>query len=156
MTTFNEVNEKVSTDIRDYGWHVLKILGEGDEPPFGYSIGLVKTFGHPEIMIIGLKLDLIHSLINSMGEAIRDGHIYKSGSFDSDLLEGYDCYFTSVYDIHYDNHFGTAQNYYGNDDFPVLQCVYPSVKGVFPWDQNWPKELKSLQPLLGDSPGRKS
>jgi hypothetical protein len=154
MTTSNKVYDKLSEDIRNYGWHVIKVLAEGEEPPFGYSIGLVETFGHPEIIIVGLKLDLIHSLINSIGEFVRGGLKYTAGSFNSDILDGYDCYLTSVSDAHYDNFFGTAQGYYRNNNFPVLQCIYPTTKGVFPWERKWPIELKGLQPILGDIPER--
>jgi hypothetical protein len=33
--------------------------------------------------------------------------------------------------------------------FLINQCVYPTVKGVYPWQDEWPKGIRDLQPILG-------
>ena len=152
MTSSKKSDNIITSDINTYGWHVVKVLGDSEGPQFGYSIGFYESFGHSEIIIVGLDLDLIHSLINSMGESVQKGSTYKHGNFYPDLLQGYECYFTDVAKNYYDNYLGRAQVYYQNDHFPVLQCIYPTVKGIYPWDKNWPDEIKTLQPLLGESP----
>ena len=45
-------DDKVLSDIEEYGWHVVKVMEDNSGPGFCYSIGLFKTFGHPEIMIV--------------------------------------------------------------------------------------------------------
>ena len=95
------MDQKLLNDVETYGWHVLKVFGDDTNPGFGYSVGLFKTFGHPEIIIIGLNLDLTHSIINNVGDDIRAGKVYESGKFYSELLEGFDCYFTSVGRLYY-------------------------------------------------------
>lgn len=67
MTT---ADKKLLSDIDSHGWHVLKIMDDDNGSSFCYSVGLFKTFNHPEIIIIGLKPDLAHTLINNIGEDI--------------------------------------------------------------------------------------
>lgn len=51
---------------------------------------------------------------------------------------------------HYKEYVGYGLWYYKDDNFPLLQCIYPTVKGVYPWDKNWPADIVDLQPILGD------
>ncbi len=45
---------------------------------------------------------------------------------------------------------GKHKRYYGDDNFPLIQCVYPTVKGIFPWEKDWPENIKDLQAILGE------
>ena len=148
MSTPSISQQKTSDDIKEYGWHVIKVLENDDEPGYGYSIGFYKTFSHPEILIVGLKLDLIHSLINNIGEEIKKGKTFNSQTFYDDVLDGYNCYFASVDKRFYDQFVGQAQGFYNSNEFPLLQCIYPTVKGIYPWEDNWPENIKNLQPIL--------
>jgi hypothetical protein len=118
-------------------------------PGFGYSIGLYKTFGYPEILIVGLNLDLIHQLINDIGELVRSDKRPSIHQFNSDILDNFSCYFTTVDVEHYEEYVQQAINYYRGEEFPLVQCIYPTVKGVFPWEKEWPEDIKALQPILG-------
>lgn len=44
MTALTESDKKVLHDIDQFGWHVVKIMEDEDEPGFCFSIGLHKTF----------------------------------------------------------------------------------------------------------------
>lgn len=155
MAELSEGDKKQLGNIEMYGWHVLKVLEDETGPGFTYTVGLYHTFKHPEIVIIGLNPDLSHDLLSGMVEEIRNEKPFSSGHFYSDIIEGFDCYFTTVEKVHYDEYFGRAQWFYKNDDFPVLQCIYPTTKGIYPWEREWPGSIKDLQPLLGPSPVRK-
>jgi hypothetical protein len=144
-----EQQEKLISDIDTHGWHVLKVMADDSGPGFCYSVGLHKTFNHPEILIIGLKLELAHLLINNIGHDIKEGRTFLSGQFYTGILDNFKCLLLDVNKIYYDEYFGYAKWYYTNNDFSVLQCIYPTVKGVFPWDNNWPIDIKNLQPILG-------
>jgi hypothetical protein len=88
--------KKLIDDIREFRWHVLKVLGDDSGPGFAYSVGLFKTFNHPEIIIIGLKLDLAHILINNIGEDIKKGKQYHSGQLYTDILDDFKCLMLDV------------------------------------------------------------
>ena len=143
-------DKQLLSDIEEFGWHVVKILEDDKGPGFCYSIGLFETFNHPEIIIVGPNLDLAHTLINNIGEDLKNGMGYETGKLYPDILDGFDCLMLKVKEEHYKQHFGYAQWYYKNKSFPVLQCIYPTVKGVYPWEAHWPENIKDLQPILGD------
>lgn len=146
----DEGDKKLLNDIEVYGWHVIKVLEDEEGPGFGYSVGLYHTFNHPEILIIGLKLNLTHSIINDIGERIRRGERFIKGNYYSNLIDGFDCFFLEVDSKYYREYVGYDLWFYENSDFPLLQCVYPTIKGVYPWEKEWLEEIKDLQPLLGE------
>ena len=150
MTELTEGDKQVLHDIDQFGWHVVKIMEDDAGPGVCFSIGLHKTFNHPEILIIGLKIDLAHILINNIGESIKDGKSYDSDSPFDDILDGYNCYMIKVNEQYYEEYLGYAKWYY-NGPFPVLQCVYPTVNGVYPWQKECTNEYKKMQPILGNS-----
>jgi len=145
----DEGDKRVLSDIEQYGAHIVHVLAEGDAPGFGFSIGLFHNFKHPEIVVIGLQQELIHSIINDVLEEIKKGKRYEAYTYSPDILEGFECYFTPVELQHYKAYLGYAHWFYKGDDFPVLQCIYPTVKGIYPWQDAWPQKLKTVQPILG-------
>ena len=147
--TRTERDKKLENDINQYGLQVLYVMGDDTGPGFSYSIGLFKSYGHPEIIIIGLKQQLAHTLINNMAYEIKQGKTFSPQTFEADIIDGFNCYIINADKVHYDAYVGQAQNYYGDDDFPLIQCIYPTVKGIFPWENEWPEEIKDLQPILG-------
>lgn len=144
-----ENDNKLQENIDLYGLQVQHVLEDESGPAFSYSVGLFKTYGHAEIIMVGLKQKLAHLLINNMALDIKDGKVYKPQSFEAGILDDFDCYIIDVDKANYDAYVGQAQGYYQGDEFPLIQCIYPTVKGVFPWEEEWPDEIKNLQPILG-------
>jgi hypothetical protein len=139
---------KLTSDVEQHGWHVI-LIPEGDEgPAFAYSIGLHRTFNHPEVVVFGLDLEMMHRVVNLVGEAVRRGRRFSDGDSASGFLEGYDVRFLAVARGHYREHFGYARWFYDGDDFPVLQCLWPDRLGRFPSDPDSSEGLRSRQPLL--------
>lgn len=142
------IESKLRADIESYGWHVLNVLPEGDHPPHSYSVGLFSTFGHPEIVIVGLPADTAHRLINDIGEEVRDGASFEAGCRYGHILDGYDVMFVRVEPELYDDHFGRAIDYYEAATFPVLQMVWPDRDHAFPWEPACSQGIRELQPVL--------
>ncbi|MBV8896751.1 MAG: DUF4262 domain-containing protein, partial [Acidobacteriaceae bacterium] len=44
------VHARLAADVRAYGWHVMKVLPEDNNPGWAYSIGLYHTFHQPDII----------------------------------------------------------------------------------------------------------
>jgi hypothetical protein len=149
-STLDNGDKKLIDDIGKFGWHVLKVLEDDNGPGFAYSVGLFKTFKHPEIIIIGLKPDLAHILINNIGEDIKKGTQYQSGQLYTDILGDFKCLMLDVPKESYKKYVGYGLWYYEGDKFPLLQCIYPTVKGIYPWEKEWPEDIIDLQPILGD------
>jgi Domain of unknown function (DUF4262) len=72
--------------LEKWGWFVTKV-GAGDgESAFAYSMGLYENFHHPEIVLFGLDLEVMHRLINNAGSRIREGQKYEEGQKYGDIL----------------------------------------------------------------------
>ena len=149
MNLTAELEKKLLNDIELYGWHVIKVPEDDIGPSYGHSIGFYRSFEHPEVIIIGLELNAVHYILNRIGDAIREGTVLQPGQFYSNIIEDVDCYFTLVDPKYYNEYVSYAKLLYKDTDFPLLQCIYPTISGIYPWQAEWPKELKSVQPFLG-------
>lgn len=145
--------EKAIKDISQYGCHVLNILGEEEHPPFSYSIGIEKTSGQPELVVVGLKHELSQFMINEYNRRVRSGQSFKSGQRASDFLEGFEIEFREVHQSHFREYFGWGIWLYKGTGFRVLQAVWPTTSGVWPWEQGTSEYYLHIQPLL-DLPAR--
>ncbi len=56
--------QRALADIEQYGCHVMHLLAEGDLPPFSYSVGIQRSSGAPELIVIGLNRPLAHFIVN--------------------------------------------------------------------------------------------
>src|SRR3954451_20971966 len=54
---------KLLSDVEEFGWHVVLIPEDDEGPAFAYNVGLFGTFEHPEIVVLGLDLGVMHRLI---------------------------------------------------------------------------------------------
>ncbi len=134
--------------IEEHGWRVVLIPEDEDGPGFAYSVGLFRNFEHPEIIIFGLDLELMHGLINNMGEDVRNGSTFETGRRVEDVLEGYAVEFREVARRHHREYLGYAGWFYGGENFPAIQCVWPDMEGRFPDDPDASESLREAQPLL--------
>jgi len=140
-------------DIRKYGVHILHIFdGEGKDPSFSYTVGLWHTHHHPEIIIIGLKEDLRHTLLNNLNYHIGHGRMFTDGLSAKDVLDGYTCYFQEFTEEHFRDYLGWDRWFYEGNNFKAVQMLWPSVHGIYPWDDQASEELKWTQPILTKKP----
>jgi hypothetical protein len=148
MRELSESDQKPLSDIERVGWHIIHISEDEDGPGWSFTVGLYHTFKHPEIVITGFNHDLCEVLLNNFGHDIKSGKTFVHGEDYSDVLDDVKCRMLTVKKEHYDAHFGYANWFYKSNDFPVLQCVCPTVQGVFPWDEDAPEGFVAFQPLL--------
>ncbi len=141
-------NRKVIHDVNVHGWHVVKVSVLDEHPGWAYSIGLFHTFRHPEFLIFGLGLDLMHRLINTLGNEVRVGRRFAADAEHDRLLEKYRCVLKPVDTAWYPHVVGFATQYYKGASFPVLQCIWPDKRHRYPWQSGFDSRLVSHQPLL--------
>jgi len=139
----------VLADIDTYGWHGLWIREDEAGPQFTYSIGFYHTLGAPEVIVVGIRHELAHSMLWEAYRRVRRGETLAPGRFYDSFLEGHAVTFVEVTGDARREYFGFAQWYY-KSDFPALQLVWPSASdGQWPWES---ESLARLQPLLGPVP----
>ena len=135
--------QRALENIEKYGCHIMYVFDpKSAEPPFTYSVGLYKTYGFPEIVIVGLRAETSQVIINGIGLDYKEGKSLKAESYSSEILRGYDCFVTEVDKKFYEAYFGWGIWFYKGTDFPVLQLLYPSAEGHFPWEKEFPKTMK--------------
>ena len=143
-------DRKLLANVREYGWHVMAIGGSDECPPFGYTIGLYHSFGHPEVIVFGLDVSVMFAIITNLGDLIKSGQTFDHLSESSEILEGYLVTFRDVERRHYRNYFGFARWFYQGDRFPAIQCIWPDAQGRYPWHPEFVAALADHQPLLSD------
>jgi hypothetical protein len=130
-------DSKVAADVETYGWHCLHVLPrDGEEgAPFTYTIGLTRTFDHPEIAIFGLSREKAHAILNDCATDIRAGTRYTTDAPLADVIGGgVRVQFKRVKADHMRDYFGTAVRYYGQREFEVWIMFWPNREGAFPWN----------------------
>lgn len=146
-----QVNREILDNIQQHGWHVMLLQGDATGPAIAYSIGLYQHFGHAELVMTGLQLPVMHSLVNHLGEQVRQGRRYQAGERDQGLLKQGYCRFERVGIQHYYRHLGFARWFYRDqDDFPALQCLWPDAQGHFPDQAHFDPAYAERQWLLTD------
>lgn len=104
---------------------------EDETPGWAFSIGLYKNFNHPEIVVFGLNDDLMHSLINSIGEDVRAGKRFVIDNLYPDLIEAYSCTFKPVNQVWYHHFLGYA-NWFQKRPFSLGTRLQSELMGAQP------------------------
>lgn len=136
----SDVLDKVEKDIDEHGWHVLSVFGKG-VTRFSYSIGFTETLDHPEVLMSGLDTDLMHNLINDIGNLIKQGHNFSANDLSDKVLKGFPVKFIAVTSENKEEYLRAACSRYGEDDFVALQCLWPDKNGVFPENSSKSQEV---------------
>ena len=131
----NDGEQRALSNIEQYGCHVLHVLADDAGPEFSYSMGIMRETGKPELVIVGLKRELAHFIVNEYNRRIREGEVFVEGELYGGFLEGFDVMFKAVEEKHHRERFGWNLWLYGDEPFDVFQLVYPTTSGKWPWDE---------------------
>ena len=150
---WNKIEKHILRSIDERGWFVMGVFqNPGDkEPGWSYSIGLFYNYHHPEIVIFGEQPELRQSMIDAIGERVREGEKFTEDRSYADILGGgHYVQFRPVDVSHYEDWVNSANWFYDWDhaSFPLLQCFYPDMTGKFPWEPGCEKWAVEAQPLL--------
>jgi len=132
--TYDELLFDQYGKILKYGFTTVMI----ESPPlWAYTIGLVESFGHPELTVAGLPSCCSYSIIDPLTERIRDGERFDTLSPPLTLEWG-TVRFADVHAAQWEKgRFNGWLNYYGalDHELPdpdVLQVVWADTAGRFP------------------------
>ncbi|KPJ91599.1 MAG: hypothetical protein AMJ53_11280 [Gammaproteobacteria bacterium SG8_11] len=140
--------QKAVDDIEKFGCHVIHVLEEEDLPGFTYSIGIYASTGKPDMLIMGLKREVAHSIINEYNKRVKSGEEFVPNSSYGGFLEGFDVVFKKMDKKFYKNYLGWGLWFYKGDAFEMLQMVFPTTSGIWPWEEDAPEDFLWFQPLL--------
>lgn len=159
MPELNGFERDLILNVEKFGWHAMLVgAGEGD-PNFAYSVGFSSTLGGPEVIIFGLKSDVLHSMLWQVFDAAREGRKIEGGTIWSDVLDGYECEMRSVHPSRLrEDWFNSSlwywRRYLGRSEaFSACQLFWPGVEDhLLPWAPGAHPSVLEAQPRL-DRPG---
>ena len=139
--------------IRRHGCTFTGVFGDG--PSWVYSTGLLDTYGHPELTVVGLPMAESFALVNTWAALIRAGVHPKVGSA-VDERGGFPARFIEVDARRCDPDTSQFADWHRYHDFigcrtmplRMLQLVYPDERGRFPGDDGYDPEHRLTQELL--------
>ncbi|WP_425475500.1 DUF4262 domain-containing protein [Mesorhizobium quangtriensis] len=82
----------------EHGWHVTHVSGDDDSPAFTYSTGIFGLTGDPELIVLGLPMDVGHFVLNEYGNRRQRGETILIGDYYDGFLEGHLVTFLAVKD----------------------------------------------------------
>ena len=146
--------QKIVDDIARVGWSLIGVKETYEAPSFVYSIGMMQTLGHPEVIIFGLDVELMARIVNYIGEEIRTGRPFTEPGLYEGLIERFACKFLPVNKCHHADYFGFAlwhRWHLGQaGTLEAMQCLWPDKQGLFPDEPGCNIEMARRQPLLDD------
>ena len=145
-----ENDKRVADNIAKYGCHVVSVFDpDGEEPTFSYSIGIYARFEAPEAIVIGVKPDLGHAMVNEYCRQVQSGMRFERGVQYAGFLEGFNIYVEAAKQARALEYTFGCGRYYDHDDYPVAQLIYPTTAGIWPWRAGASDWFRSNQPMLG-------
>lgn len=146
------MEEQIAEVVRQYGWYAASI---GDhQPPFLYTIGLMQTLDHPELIVFGLEPENAHALISQFVRDIRAGRSFaEPGVGEIDVAGNEQSIgFRRVHPTQHALYLGFAMGYCRyvaqQGDLEAMQVFWPDDNGKFPFDVGCDLAVHGLQPRL--------
>lgn len=136
----------VSTVLR-HGVQVV-CIGEGDgpdEPAFAYTVGLPHQAGHPELVMSGQKVELMHSALNEAARRVLAGFRFFPGTTAENVIGRFPVVADAL----------TAQaasetvrcsQWFHRGPVEAMQLVWPDTCGIFAWQPGAASFAAELQP----------
>jgi hypothetical protein len=135
--------KKVYDHIEKYGFHITYVMEETGFTPFGYSTGIYKNFGIPELIISGLPNGLTNTLINSYADRYKFKEVPMNKKID-DLTDRFPVYFIEVHNNKLTEYTLTSFKFYGKSEFNYVQLIFPDLNGFFPNEAEYDYDQKIL------------
>lgn len=141
--------QNILLHIEKHGCSVTSVFDPKEiDPPFSYSIGIAKSSGAPELIIVGLGSKLSHWMVNEYNRRVQSGEKFLPGVHYLGFLEGFAVQFGPVAREHREEYMRSACWLHGGSEFDALQLIWPNTSGVWPWDAEASEWFRANQPLL--------
>ena len=143
-------DKRVAEDIAKYGCHVVSVFDpEERTPDFSYSVGIQATTGRPEALVVGVRSSLGHSMINYYNELVRGVAKLKRGILYPGFIDGFSIFIEPTLSGRHSEYTLGCDRYYKGEGYAAVQLIYPTTKGVWPWQKAASEWFKTHQPMLG-------
>ncbi len=146
--TLDAADLRLMADVAQFGFHLVRVPAEGEAPARVFTVGLFRSWDHPEIAMFGLEVADLSAAVVRAAERVRHGERFDHGDLVDEIVEGRAVAFRRIVPRHYAAHLGHGVWYHGGTGFPALQALWADGAGHFPWDRWCARELRDAQPIL--------
>ena len=153
--SLNDYERTIVDNVAKYGWHCSHVFDpDRNQPDFSYTVGLWETLCVPELIVIGLGRELMHSMLWEMYRQLKAGAQLADGARWSGLIEGFECVSRKVHPTQIgSDYFNSARWYHrfrsGGGALEAYQIFWPGAQqGLFPWEAGCVADVREWQPPL--------
>jgi hypothetical protein len=146
--TLDGADLRLMADVAQSGFHVDVAPPDADTPGHACTIGLFRSWDHPEVAMFGLAPEALEGALARLGDRIRHGERFDHGDVADGVLDDRAVAFRRIVPRHYAAFLARGVWYHGGARFPALQALWADEDGRFPWDRWFPRELRDAQPVL--------
>src|SRR6266567_367855 len=148
----DKVEQEVIAGVEEHGWYCMVVLPRGDEPegfvPFAYTVGLWRTYEHPELIIVGaMRPEVLHGLLAVAAANVKGGRRYAVGERYDDIAQRFESQMGMVTPANREAFLTYADWFNGRRPFGAIQLLWTDPEGRFPGEPGY-DESRFRQPLL--------
>jgi len=129
-------DDDIALDVERQGWS--RIVVRDAKPPFVYSVGLMYTANHPELILFGLS-DAGPEILAGMAYLIREGKSFASPDRYDGVLERGAVATRPVHPSQHPLYLGYAMAYCRRQGdiggLKAVQVFWPDKAGLFPFER---------------------
>lgn len=137
--------------IGEHGWFRTSVAGDDEGPGFSFTTGFWVTVGHPEVVMFSTKGDIAHDVFWDLFREAQVDNALPIGVRTDAVFANLPAYVFRVAKRHYRDFLGWSVWFYGGEDFPCLQIVWPDRAGRFPWEADFDAVFRADQPDLTEA-----
>ena len=145
------MEREIAEVVREHSWYVADTYD--GSPPFLYTIGLLQSWSHPELVLFGLEPSKGHRILSTIVREIRNGQTFREAGSYSDILKGdLQVGIRRVDPSQHAVYLGYAMGYVRFIDrigeLEAVQVFWPDKTGKFPYDVGCSLDVVQCQPRL--------
>lgn len=142
---------EIADIVKEHGWFAASVSDA--DPPFLYSIGVMESCHHPELIIFGLDSRISRNILSTMFEQIRGGSSFAEAGTYAGVLPGENRIgIRRVDPTQHPLYLGYAMGYCtfrGRiGELEAVQVFWPDDNGKFPFDVACNIDVYQRQPRI--------
>lgn len=150
-------DRKCVQDVLRHGVHVVAVgtglcdcsdgdcSADGEGPAFAYTVGLPHHADHPELVVSGLRPELMHCMLNNAAQRVLRGFRFEPGTTAEDLISSWPVIADPLSPQGLDETVLWSR-WFHRRPVEALQLVWPSTRGIFSWQPGSSRDAAAAQP----------
>ncbi|MEM9186294.1 MAG: DUF4262 domain-containing protein [Planctomycetota bacterium] len=141
-------DDEIANGVREHGWQAISVFDW--DPPFMYTVGLIDTFSHPEVITFGLQPPTAQRLLKDFVEGLRQGSRFDVPGVVDDPAFASVVGIKTVHESQYTRYLGYAMAFARrvDKDLAAVQALWPAKDGKLPFEVGCDEDTHRLQPRL--------